>query len=574
MHATQRLFTVFVLLVLVLGALPAAATPARDPLSKVAPWVLEHTANGASSSFIVVLATQADTSGANALATKQQKGQYVFERLYDTAQSTQGPLKALLDARGVPYRAYWIVNMITVKQGDRALAVELASRSDVQYIEANPTIHQDLPTEEQMAAQDEQLRAAVDRVLTIEPGITNTNAPGVWALGYTGQNIVIAGEDTGYRWTHVAIKNQYRGWNGTSADHNYNWWDSIHSGGGGCGANSQQPCDDNGHGTHTMGTMVGDDGAGNQVGMAPGARWIGCRNMDQGNGTPTTYIECHQFMLAPTDLTGGNPNPALAPHVISNSWSCPTTEGCPTGSNILLASIQNLYNAGIVYAAAAQNSGPNCSTINDPPGIYAYPPVFAVAAHSGTTNVLASFSSRGPITADGSNRRKPDISGPGVSVRSAYGSGDTAYASLSGTSMATPHVAGAVALFLSARPAYIGMVDQIITILENTANPNITVSSGSTTCGGIPYTTIPNNHFGYGRVDVLAAVNSVPLQTPTPTATGATPTNTPVPPTATNTPVPPTATDTPLPPTATDTPLPPPAYSLYLPVAFDNASNP
>ncbi len=114
------------------------------------------------------------------------------------------------------------------------------------------------------------------------------HAPDLWALGYTGQNIVVGNADTGIRWTHNALKTHYRGWNGTSADHDYNWWDAIHSGGGSCTPNHVEPCDDNGHGTHTTGTAIGDDGAGNQIGVAPGARWIGCRNMDQGNGTPAT----------------------------------------------------------------------------------------------------------------------------------------------------------------------------------------------------------------------------------------------------------------------------------------------
>lgn len=110
----------------------------------------------------------------------------------------------------------------------------------------------------------------------------------VWALGATGQGVVIGGQDTGYDWDHPALIEQYRGWDGLSADHNYNWHDAIHSNSGfnDCGADSPEPCDDNRHGTHTMGTMVGDDGAGNQVGMAPGAEWIGCRNMDEGVGTP------------------------------------------------------------------------------------------------------------------------------------------------------------------------------------------------------------------------------------------------------------------------------------------------
>jgi serine protease AprX len=542
---------------LLAGLLPAsaalqAAGASRDPLTKIAPWVLEHTADGATSSFIVVMAAQADTSGAAAFAAKEQKGQYVFDQLTRTAAATQGPVKALLDKRGVPYRAYWIVNMITIEAGDRDLALELAARDDVQYVESNPDIRQELPTAEQQAAQDRELEQTIQALAqspeAIEWGINNTQAPGVWALGYDGTGIVVGGEDTGVRWTHQQLQSKYRGWNGTSADHNYNWWDAIHSGGGICGPNSQQPCDDGGgsgtyHGTHTMGTMVGGDGPGpdtNDIGMAYGAKWIGCRNMNQNVGSPTTYMECQQFMLAPTDLSGNNPNPALAPDVINNSWGCPVSEGCPSGSNILLTSIQNLVNAGILYEASAGNAGPSCSSIGDVPAFYAEPWVFSTGALS-NPSTLASFSSLGPITVDGSNRRKPDISAPGVGVRSAYGPTDTSYASLSGTSMAGPHVVGAVALLLSARPQLIGQVAQIINVLEQTTVHDVVLGGQPSSCGGIAYNTYPNNHSGWGRLNVLAAVNSVPLQTPTPTLTV-----TPGPsPTATNTRTPsatPTAT--------------------------------
>ena len=105
---------------------------------------------------------------------------------------------------------------------------------------------------------------------TIEPGIPYTHAPDVWALGFRGQGITIGGADTGQRWTHNALKPHYRGWDGVTADHNYNWHDAIHdSVGNPCGNDSRFPCDDLGHGTHTIGTAIGDDGMGNQIGMAP-----------------------------------------------------------------------------------------------------------------------------------------------------------------------------------------------------------------------------------------------------------------------------------------------------------------
>ena len=150
--------------------------------------------------------------------------------------------------------------------------------------------------------------------------------PAVWAEGFFGQGIVVGGADTGIRWTHNALKPHYRGWNGITADHNFNWHDSIHSGGGICGPDSPAPCDDSGHGTHTIGTAVGDDGAGNQIGMAPQAKFIGCRNMNVGVGSPATYTECFEWFLAPYPV-GGNPSqgdPDKAPDITTNSWTCPS----------------------------------------------------------------------------------------------------------------------------------------------------------------------------------------------------------------------------------------------------------
>ena len=228
---------------------------------------------------------------------------------------------------------------------------------------ANPTVALQLPP------QPDPFAPLPDGPDAIEWNIDKINAPLVWQMGFDGTGVVVGGQDTGYEWEHPALKDKYRGWNGASADHNYSWHDSIHSGGGSCGADSAEPCDDHNHGTHTMGTMVGDDGGSNQIGVAPGAEWIGCRNMDQGNGTPTTYSECFQWFVAPTDLNDENPNPAMAPDVINNSWSCPPSEGC-TDPTILQTVVENTRAAGILVVTSAGNSGPGCSTVSNPPGIY------------------------------------------------------------------------------------------------------------------------------------------------------------------------------------------------------------
>src|SRR6185369_7775626 len=168
----------------------------------------------------------------------------------------QGPILAMLRERGIPFQSFWIVNMIKVT-GDRSLMESLANRSDVARIDANPMVRSSLPvaTGEDSTFQPQGIEWNVQRV----------KAPDVWALGFHGEGRVVAGNDTGVQWDHPALKNHYRGWNGQMADHNYNWHDAIQ--------NSQTPIDPHGHGTFTASQMVGDDGVGNQVGVAPGAKW-------------------------------------------------------------------------------------------------------------------------------------------------------------------------------------------------------------------------------------------------------------------------------------------------------------
>ena len=476
--------------------------------TKIAPWVMEHTANGQQAEFLVVLADQADLSGAAALPTKNEKGRFVHDALWNKSQATQGPLLQWLSERGIEHQSFYIVNAILVK-GSLEIAEALAARQDVARVEGNPQIRNSLP--QPAPATDASSQPAAPE--TIEPGINYTHAPSVWALGFTGQNIVVASADTGVRWTHNALKPHYRGWDGVTADHNYNWHDSIHTGGGVCGPDSPQPCDDYFHGSHTTGTAIGDDGGANQIGMAPGAKWIACRNMDVGVGTPTRYIECMEWFLAPYPVGGGQGDPTKAPDITINSWSCPPSEGC--SANTLQAAVAAQAAAGIMMVSAAQNYGPSCSTVEDPPGIYAE--TYSVGALNTGTDTIASFSSRGPVTVDGSNRTKPDISAPGTSTRSASNSSDNAYTFADGTSMATPHIAGAMALLWSAIPSLQNQIDPSRAALNNAA---VHIATNQCSSSGTP-----NNVFGWGRVDILAAVTSG-SPTPTPTAT---PTATPAP---------------------------------------------
>jgi serine protease AprX len=541
-HLRILAFVALVLLLMFTGA----SSGSVSAKTSVDARVLDDTANGQIGHFLVVLRQQANPREiARNAGDRAAQGRAVVEALRGTAAASQAPVRAQLGALGAKNRAYWVVNLLAV-EGDRAVAEAMAARPDVLAIESDRAFRVPLETAEALGPQ---------AATAIEWNLGWVNAPAVWALGDTGQNTVYANADTGVQWTHSALKPHYRGWDGAVANHNYSWWDAIHAdidgNGNPCGFNLAAPCDDQGHGTHTMGTGVGDDGAGNQIGMAPGAKWIACRNMDAGVGRPSTYIECMQFFIAPTDLSGNNPDPSKRPDAVGNSYGCPTSELCTATS--LRTAMDNVRAAGIFMSVSAGNSGSGCSTVSDPPALY--DSAITVGATGFQTDGIASFSSRGPVTADGSGRAKPDLVAPGSSVRSSYPTGG--YTALSGTSMASPHVAGAVALLWSAFPSLRGNVDHTEFILEQTAK-HLTTTQG---CGGDTSSQVPNNVYGYGRIDVLAAYNyAAAEQNPTPTATS-TATNTPTgsatsTPTNTSTATPtrtPTATPTRTP-TATPTP--------------------
>ena len=467
-------------------------TQGQSWLSKIDSNVWQTALDGHDIDFLIVLSEQADISESAFFPKKEDKGAYVFQQLSSLATRSQViVLKTILDFH-VPHKSFWIINAVWVK-GGKMLLEALARLPEVAEIQANPMVH-----------FAEPVRSGESGDRTIEWGIDNINADDVWAMGYTGQDVVVAGQDTGYDWDVPALKLKYRGWDETSqtADHNFNWHDAIHSDPGNdnpCGFNSPEPCDDHNHGTHTMGTMAGSEGA-NEIGVAPSAKWIGCRNMDEGNGTLATYIECFEWFLAPTDLNGNNPDPSKAPHVVNNSWYCPSSEGCDIGNwNTMEIAINNLLGAGVVVVASAGNDGSlGCSSIKFPPAIFAGS--FTVGA-TNSSNAIASFSSRGPVTADGSNRMKPDVSAPGVNVRSCIIGGG--YDTYSGTSMAGPHVAGTVALLISADPSLAGQVGMIESFIKNNAGGQTSTEG----CGTDTPTSSPNNTYGHGIIDALAAVN-------------------------------------------------------------------
>ncbi|MBT8233824.1 MAG: S8 family serine peptidase [Saprospiraceae bacterium] len=444
---------------------------------------------------------KADISSAQLITDKTEKGRFVYQILSDVSQKSQNEVIAYLKNEDVSFSNFLVVNAIAAK-----LSLEqvewIANDPNVKAIAHDPWVR----IEKTHSTNGTPTKALAEP----EWGIKMIQADSVWRLGFQGEDVIIAGQDTGYEWEHSVLKNKYRGVTESDVDHNYNWHDAIREispahedsiispEANPCGLNSPFPCDDHNHGTHTMGTMVGSDSL-NSVGVAPNAKWIACRNMERGVGKPSTYIECFEWFLAPTNIDDALPNPAKAPDVINNSWSCPEDEGCnETNWELMEDAIRNLKAAGVFVVVSAGNDGRmGCGTVMNPPATMASS--FSIGA-TRSNDTIANFSSRGPVLIDSSFRVKPDVSAPGHNVRSSIRNNE--FRNFSGTSMAGPHVAGAVALIISANPSLRGDVNAIEDILEETAE----VKFDSTDCFNVMGLTSPNHVYGHGRINVLKAV--------------------------------------------------------------------
>ncbi|MEZ4912187.1 MAG: S8 family peptidase [Saprospiraceae bacterium] len=432
---------------------------------------------------------------------KNVKARRMYDALLTQSDISQSSLIAYLKEKKIQFRPYYLINGIAITS-DLVTLYTLSCRNDVKQIIYDVPLRMQDITEERVQNNLRNLQP--------EWGIIKIKADSVWKMGINGNGVTVGGLDTGVAWEVEPIKRQYRGYkNDSLVDHNYNWHDAIHehdthfpdSTANPCGISILAPCDDNNHGTHTVGTMIGQDTI-NAIGVAPGAKWIACRNMERGYGKLSTYIECFEWMLAPYS-EGNEPNPDYAPHVINNSWYCSVEEGCTEASyEIFNMAIEHLKAAGIFVSVSAGNDGPSCGSAIGPPGFLE--PSFSVGA-TNDRDTIASFSSRGPIVIDSSFRMKPNVVAPGARVRSVIRNGG--FANFSGTSMASPHVCGVVALMISANPALAGHVDIIEGILEATAVP----LTAQDTCFGFSALEVPNPIYGYGRIDALAAVKAARL---------------------------------------------------------------
>ncbi len=425
----------------------------------------------------------------------EARGRFVMQTLQATAERSQARVRAYLDARGVRYRAFWIANVIVVEASNRAVVNGLLGYSEVAALQARRTFSMSEYTPD----------AEIADAAGIEPNLTHIGAAAVWNMGFSGAGIVVAGIDTGVRYTHHALLAHYRGNLGHGLFvHDYNWLDAD--------SGNVVPYDDHGHGSHTMGIMIGDDGAGNQIGVAPGARWIACDACNADIGCPdAALLTCAEWILAPYPMADPRRrDPAKRPHIVNNSWG-----DCGRAYDDWFQSAVDAWHAAGIYPVFSNGNAGNCG-YPSPPGLNTvsnparYGTVTGVGSTGQSNGLYAPHSNWGPtdnldtVNPRGYAALKPQVVAPGVNIRSSLNSGDTAYAAWGGTSMSAPHVAGLIALIWEAGPCLIGDYAATETLIEQTATP-------------IPYGTqngdegpgnVPNHATGWGEINALAAVQA------------------------------------------------------------------
>ncbi|HLR87008.1 MAG TPA: S8 family serine peptidase, partial [Wenzhouxiangella sp.] len=497
-----------VLLLAAVVALAAFAVPAMAQQSTfIDPAIKQHLQKAGEVDLLVHMRDSADLSGAFG-KDWEERGQYVYDELTRVAKHSQaGLLEKLnqLEGNYDSYQSFWISNVVIVNGANNTLFEAVASRRDFKALTVAPVYS--LPDPIRTGDAEEMENRLMAGVAT---NIEQIRAPEVWADNIKGDGVVVAIIDSGTRYTHEALVNQYRGNLGDgSFDHNYNWFDI---------AGTTEPQWPNPHGSHVTGTAVGDNGVDEHIGVAPEADWISCLGCTS-NGCPgANLLACAEFVAAPTDLGGSNPEPDLRPHVVNNSWG----DCGQTYDGWYQDSVDAWIAAGIIPVAANGNAS-NCGYAS-PPGLNTvgnpgrYGSILGIGSTGNNNGQYAPHSNWGPTDNpnDGTDPTRPDprgyfdlkpnVAAPGVNIWSVNSGSDTGYTSsgFSGTSMSAPAATGTIALMLSAAPSLKGDYATIGTLLMETANP-VPYDTGS---GNEGPGMVPNYATGWGEIDAYNAVQA------------------------------------------------------------------
>jgi len=480
--------------------LSGATTVQASPGVAVEPQLATLLADDETTGYLIRFRERPDLAYAHALDW-DARGAFVVQALQETAARSQAGVRAYLDAQGARYQAFWIDNVIVVENSSRRTFDGLLRYREVASLHARRT----LDLIEHTANVAPSPLALSSAAAGVEPNLTRVRADAVWDLGYNGTGIVVANIDTGVRYTHQALAASYRGRQSDGAfDHAYHWLDANYG--------NAAPFDDHGHGSHTMGIILGDDGAHNHIGMAPGAQWIACDACNADSGCPdAALLACAEWIVAPYPV--GDPrwrDPAKRPHIVSNSWG-----DCGRAYDGWFQHVVDAWHAAGIYPIFSNGNASNCG-YTSPPGLNTvgnparYGNVTGVGSTGRSNGLYAPHSNWGPtdnldlVNPRGYATLKPQVVAPGVAIRSSLNGSDTAYASWTGTSMSAPHVAGLVALMWEAGPCLVGDYAATETLIEQTATP-------------LPYATnngdegpghVPNHATGWGEIDALAAVKA------------------------------------------------------------------
>lgn len=401
-------------------------------------------------------------------AERGERIKRVVDSLQQTANDTQGPVRFFLRLRKrqgtvKDFTPLWILNGFSVTANASAIN-EISKLPDVLSI--TPDAIDIVPVSDNQTLSNP------------EQNISLISAPLLWNMGYTGEGIVMATMDSGVDLNHPELSGRWRG--GTNS-----WYDPF--------GQHAIPFDASGHGTWTMGVMVGSDLGGTSIGVAPNAQWIAVKIFnDQGTSTATAIHLGYQWLLNPDN----DPATDDAPQVVNNSWAY----GAPGCNLEFEPDLQSLRAAGILPVFAAGNYGPNVGTSNSPAN---NPSAFAVGAIN-NNSLIYGLSSRGPTTCGGSTGVFPELVAPGVNIYSTDLGGF--YTTSSGTSMSAPHVSAGLALLLSAYP-------NLSAAQQEAA---LTFSAADLGASG------PDDIYGNGRMDLFSAFQwlaNMPTETPAPTAT-------------------------------------------------------
>ncbi len=473
---------------------PLSAEPVRKPSTVTIEPALEAAMRSRGEATILIdFRERPDLSPALSMDW-EARGRYVVEALRATADRTQARVRTYLEAEGTSFQAFWIDNYILVPSASREILEGLATFGEIEILRADRTM---------MVIEPVGKTAAPSGGRAVEPNISHVNADLVWGMGFDGTGMVVAGIDTGVRYTHEVLEPRYRGnLGGGVFSHDYNWLDGVDG-------SASSPSDDHGHGSHTVGTMVGDDGGANQVGMAPGAKWIACDGCEGSSCSTSGLLTCAQWVAAPFPVGDpSSPDPSKRPHVVNNSWG-----DCAQSYDNWYQGVVDSWHAAGVYPVFANVNASNCG-YSQPPGCNTvgnpgrYGNVTGVGSTGQSNGAYAPHSNWGPtdnhdtVNPNGYPTLKPQVVAPGVDIRSALNGSDSNYGSWGGTSMSAPHVAGLIALVWQAAPCLIADYAQTEDIIQGSA----VAIPYATNCGDEGPGNIPNMATGWGEIDALEAV--------------------------------------------------------------------